>query len=235
SLLMSYEDWPKEPIIEQKSNEKLLVIRGKDTGRPTWHYIFVPHHNLANLKAQPKGSIMDVTKFGRISEYRNNRGEVKATSGWGTNPPRILKNWLEEYNSSPAVDENISLTYINDDIRLCTMQRAIPEQLLGYFHRYFAPQRFHYIELIEDLPSSLARRAGLKSYDRIIFLNGVNVENDSRTQFGHRFDIDRHLPVEMLVCSPATYEHYKANQKIFHFDLSTIQRLKPVYATSSNK
>ena len=127
------------------------------------------------------------------------------------------------------------MTYINDDIRLCTMQRAIPEQRLGIVLGYFAPQRFHYIELIEDLPSSLARRAGLKSYDQMIFLNGVNIENDSRTQFDHRFDIDRHLPVQMLVCSPATYEHYKANQKIFHFNLPTIQRLKPVYATSSNK
>ncbi|CAF4151847.1 unnamed protein product [Rotaria sordida] len=186
SLLMSYEDWPKATIIEQKSDEVLFLIRGKDTGRAAWHYIIFSHHNLANLKAKGKGSNIDITDFGRILQYRNNRDQIKPASGWGTNPPRILQNWLDVY-------------------------------------------------YVEDLPSSLARRAGLKSYDRIIFLNGVNIENDSQTQFNHRFDIDRHLPVEMLVCNPATYEHYKANQKIVHFDLPTIQRLKPIYATSSNK
>ncbi|CAF1365576.1 unnamed protein product, partial [Rotaria sordida] len=185
SLLMSYEDWPKATIIEQKSDEVLFLIRGKDTGRAAWHYIIVSHHNLANLKAKGKGSNIDITDFGRILQYRNNRDQIKPASGWGTNPPRILQNWLDVY-------------------------------------------------YVEDLPSSLARRAGLKSYDRIIFLNGVNIENDSQTQFNHRFDIDRHLPVEMLVCNPATYEHYKANQKIFHFDLPTIQRLKPIYATSTS-
>ncbi|CAF4419276.1 unnamed protein product, partial [Rotaria sp. Silwood2] len=135
---------------------------------------------------------------------------------------------------SPAVDENINLTYTDDDIRLCTMQRAVPQQRIGVYFHYFAPQRFHYIKLTEDAPSSLARRAGLKNYDRIIFLNGVNIENDNYDQFYYRFDTERHLPVQMLVCSPATYEHYKTNKKLFHNDLTTIQRLKPVYATSTS-
>ncbi|CAF2838219.1 unnamed protein product [Rotaria sp. Silwood2] len=115
------------------------------------------------------------------------------------------------------------------------MQRAIPQQKMGLNSFYFASKRFHYITLTEDWPLSLALRAGIKSYDRIIFFNGVNIENDTFDQFIHRIDIERHLPVQMLVCSPATYEHYKANKKPFHCDLPTIQRLKPVYATSSNK
>ncbi|CAF1323219.1 unnamed protein product [Rotaria sp. Silwood1] len=112
------------------------------------------------------------------------------------------------------------------------MQRAISQQILGVYFLYFAPQRFHYIELAEDSPSSLARRAELKNYDRVIFLNGVNIENDTHAMFYYRFDTARHLPVQMLVCSPATYEHYKTNKKQFHLDLPTIQHLKPVYATS---
>ncbi|CAF5045256.1 unnamed protein product [Rotaria sp. Silwood1] len=115
------------------------------------------------------------------------------------------------------------------------MQRAIPQQKIGVSLPYFAQKRFHYVKLTADLPSSLARRAGLKNYDRIIFLNGINIENDTYDQFDLRFETARHLPVQMLVCSPATYEYYKTNKKQFHIDLPTIQHLTPVFATSSNK
>ncbi|CAF1358489.1 unnamed protein product [Rotaria magnacalcarata] len=87
------------------------------------------------------------------------------------------------------------------------MQRAIPQQKIGVYFLYSVPHRFHYIKLVEDFPSSLAQRAGIKSYDRVIFVNGVNIENDTSNQLDHRFDTERHLPFEMLVCSPATYEY----------------------------
>jgi hypothetical protein len=133
-----------------------------------------------------------------------------------------------------SVDENISLIYEQDDIRLCTMQRATSQQLLGvYFDCIDKQERFHYIKLTEDLQASLARRAGIKNYDRIISLNGVNIENDTSDQFFYRFDTQLHLPVQILVCNPATYAHYKDNNKSIHSDLPTVQRLKPVYATSS--
>lgn len=115
------------------------------------------------------------------------------------------------------------------------MQRAIPQQRLGVQLRYFIQQRFHYIKLNDDLPLSLASRAGLKSYDRILFFNGINVENETYDQILHRFEMERQRPVQMLVCSPATYEHYKTTQKSFTCDLPTIQHLKPIYATSSNQ
>jgi C-terminal processing protease CtpA/Prc len=114
------------------------------------------------------------------------------------------------------------------------MQRAVLKQLLGlHFNHYDGQEKFHYIRLIKDLPLSLARRAGIKEYDRIITLNGVNIEKDTANQFMERFKSERHLPVQMLVCSPATYAHYKDNNKPIHNDLTTVQRLKPVYATSS--
>jgi hypothetical protein len=138
------------------------------------------------------------------------------------------------YTDPASIGENISMTYKNDDIRLCTMQRAIPEQKLGVFLFYHKQQRFHCIKLFDELQSSLARRAGIKSYDRLIFLNNVNIENDTAYQFWKRVDAEKHLPVNMLVCSPATYIHYKTNNKLFHVDLPTVQRLKPVYAISGN-
>jgi len=138
------------------------------------------------------------------------------------------------HTASASFDESISLTYENDDIRLCTMQRAIPQQLLGFSLRYHSKQRIHYIKIIEEFQWSLAHRAGIKNYDRIISLNGINILNDTLNQLSERFDTERHLPVQMLVCSPATYEHYKANNQLLHSDLPTVQHLKPVYATSSN-
>lgn len=128
------------------------------------------------------------------------------------------------------------MTYDHDDIRLCTMQRAIPQQKLGVTNSYYKRnERFHFIKLTPEYPSSLARRSGIKNYDRIIFFNGINIENDSYDQFLARYDYTRHLPTQMLVCSPATYAHYKANNKPFHIDLPTVQRLTPVYATTSNE
>jgi hypothetical protein len=115
------------------------------------------------------------------------------------------------------------------------MQRAIPEQRLGITHDYNQGQRFHFITLTKDLQSTLASRAGIKNYDRVISYNGVNIEHDTFDQFVKRFHIDRNLPVPMLVCSPTTYAHYKSNKKRLHSDLPTVQRLRPVYATSSNK
>ncbi len=138
------------------------------------------------------------------------------------------------HTASAPLDENMSLTYENDDIRLCTMQRAIPQQLLGVYFRYHSKQRIHYIEIIEEFRSSLAQRAGIKNYDRIISLNGINILNDTPNHLDKRFDTERHLPVQMLVCSPATYEHYKVNNQLLHSDLPTVQHLQPVYATSSN-
>ena len=128
------------------------------------------------------------------------------------------------------------MIYEHDDIRLCTMQRAVSPQLLGVIFSYYHRQKpFNYIILDEDTPLSLARRSGIKNYDRIIFYNGINIENGTADQIRTRFRSNRHLPVQMLVCSPATYAHYKANNKPFHIDLSTVQRLTPVYATTSNE
>ncbi|CAF2710281.1 unnamed protein product [Rotaria sp. Silwood2] len=233
--LISYEDWPKAMVTEQTFSKAAHIIRGQDRGRAVWYYILVPVNNIVDLKAKLINTTIHVTDFGLVIKYLNNRDEIKQMSGTGTDPPVIIQRWVAKHYSSPAAaDENTNLKYIKDDIRLCTIQRAIPQQLIGVHFHYFAPQRFHYMKLIDDLPSSLAHRAGLKSYDRIIFFNDKNIENETDEQFRHRFNTERHLPVQMLVCSPATYAHYKANKKIFHCNLRTIRYLKPVYATSTS-
>ncbi|CAM4979087.1 unnamed protein product [Rotaria socialis] len=233
-LLTSYADLPKDIITDRKLNESVYLIRGKDGTRRAWHFILVPSHKRADIKAHSAGSTISIDDFGSCVKYRNNRDEIKSMSGYGEEPPKILRNWMQKHYGYVAVDESVNLTYTNDDIRLCTIQRTIPQQTIGVVFHYFAPQRFHYITLTEDSPPSLTRRAGIKSFDRIIFLNGVNIENDTCDDMLFRFDTARHLPIQMLVCSPATYEHYKTNKKQFHLDLPSIQHVKPVFATSTS-
>lgn len=117
---------------------------------------------------------------------------------------------------------------MQDDIRFCTMQRSTPDQLLGIYRCYHRQEKFHYITLDEDFQSTLAHRAGVKTYDRLIELNGVNIEEETVEQLTQRFKSQVHLSAQMLVCSPATYAHYRSIKKRIHSDLPTVKYLTPV-------
>ena len=112
------------------------------------------------------------------------------------------------------------------------MQRITPSQLIGIYRHYHKQGRFHYIKLFDDFQSSLAYRSGLRNFDRFISFNGINIEQDTLEELIKRFKTQLHLPVQMLVCSPATYQHYKSNNKTIHSNLPTVQHLKPVFDTS---
>ncbi|CAF3719123.1 unnamed protein product [Rotaria sordida] len=232
--LTSYENRPKTILTEQIFGESVYIFRGQHKEIPAWYYVLVPLSKVADAEALKSDKSINVTDFGRVIEYLNNRGNIKQMFGLGIDPPKMFQTWIIEHYDSASIDENISLIYEKDDIRLCTMQRAIPQQKLGIFLRYHRKERFHYIEFYGDWKSSLAYRAGIKNFDRIIALNDVNIEKDTPNQLDRRFKTDRHLPVQMLVCSPATYFHYRSNEKLLHSDLPTVQHLKPIYATSTS-
>jgi hypothetical protein len=60
----------------------------------------------------------------------------------------------------------------------------------------------------------------------------VNVEKNTLEQWKERWKTQRYLPVQILVCSPATYTHYKLNNMSLHENLPTVQRLKPAFDIS---
>ncbi|CAF3023812.1 unnamed protein product [Rotaria sp. Silwood2] len=95
-LLTSYEDWPKAIITEQTFIDSVYIIRGKDKGRPAWHYLMVPINKVADLKTYPPQITIDINKYGRQVKYLNNRDETKHMSGWGTDPPIIIQTWIQE-------------------------------------------------------------------------------------------------------------------------------------------
>ncbi|CAF3774220.1 unnamed protein product [Rotaria sordida] len=144
--LTSYGNRPKTILTEQIFGESVYIFRGQHKEIPAWYYVLVPLSKVADAEALKSDKSINVTDFGRVIEYLDNRGNTKQMFGLGIDPPKMFQTWIIEHYDSASIDENISLIYEKDDIRLCTMQRAIPQQKLGIFLRYHRKERFHYIE-----------------------------------------------------------------------------------------
>jgi len=56
--------------------ERLFLVRGKDRGKPAWHYVMVEKCLLGLFLKRTNGGQLDVADFGIVLE-----------SGWGENPP----------------------------------------------------------------------------------------------------------------------------------------------------
>ena len=78
-----------QKIVKKKTKKalegKIFLIRGKDNGRPAWHYILVPPEKAAELRKQKAGCNIDVAKFGKIVE-----------SGWGEDPSQEIMDKIQE-------------------------------------------------------------------------------------------------------------------------------------------
>lgn len=68
--------------------ERLFLVRGKDRGRPAWHYVTVEKPLLGLFHKRTNGGKLDVADFGIVLE-----------SGWGENPP--------EWKAAELVDKSI--------------------------------------------------------------------------------------------------------------------------------
>ena len=110
---------------------------------------------------------------------------------------------------------------------MCTIQRAISAQRLSIFLYYHRHERFHYIKLSGDDKSAFVLGAGIRPFDRVIEFNGTNIEEDSADSLKQKIDDPTNQLFQLLICSPATYAHYKRYKKHLHSNLDTVQRLKP--------
>ena len=127
-----------------------------------------------------------------------------------------------------AIDDDNTLVYTADDIRLCTINKTAAVKLLHKALHYHRHEEFHYIHLHDYQRSTVAMHAGLKPFDRIIEYNGVNVEDDSVVNLKQRINSTNKPWIQLLVCNPATYTHYKMNREHLHSNLDTVQFYKPV-------
>lgn len=74
---------------KSSSGNLVYLVRGKDKGRPAWHYVRVRDKAILPIfLKKADGGPIDVSQYGTI-----------LYSGWGENPPDdIVKKIEEEYN-----------------------------------------------------------------------------------------------------------------------------------------
>lgn len=109
---------------------------------------------------------------------------------------------------------------------MCRIQRSQSNELIGIYRFYNSQGNFHYVKLFDQYEETLAYRAGIRNYDRLISINGFNIENETFEQITKRFQNSLNNPLEILVCNPSTFHFYKSNQRILHSNLPTVQHLQ---------
>ena len=73
-----------------------------------------------------------------------------------------------------------------------------------------------------------ATLAGVKNKDRLIEINGVNVQNLNHEQVLDRFRaLENTEAVQLLVTDVGTYERYREKRQLIHSRLPTVQNLEP--------
>ena len=82
--------WQKQ-LAKEASDEvgkRLYIVRGKDRGRPAWHYVLLPDNKEETkeaFKTQVRTGHIDVADYGKILK-----------SGSGEEPPMEVKEWAEK-------------------------------------------------------------------------------------------------------------------------------------------
>ena len=60
---------------------RVYIVRGKDRGRPTWHFVFVDEDKVQQYKDKVATGIIDVSDYGEV-----------LYSGWGEDPLQDIRN-----------------------------------------------------------------------------------------------------------------------------------------------
>lgn len=137
--------------------------------------------------------------------------------------------------------------FIKEDIRLCTINRADANDAFGIELNYHRKEQFHSLSIIpgrNNGPSSKllnrtqvinfhsllidAELAGIKSEDRLIEINGQNIQTLDHEHVTQRIrSVEYPEPLQMLVVDVPTYEYYKQQQKLIHRSLPNVKILPP--------
>ena len=66
-------------------------MRGKDKGRPAWHYVLLvdDEETIQKFKDKVKSGTLDVADYGQVLK-----------SGWGKDPPNEVKDWIDKQYST---------------------------------------------------------------------------------------------------------------------------------------
>lgn len=67
----------------QNTKERIYLVRGKDRGKPAWHYVAVQKALIGLFNKKTKGGSLDVAKYGTL-----------LASGWGKDPPESKRKQI---------------------------------------------------------------------------------------------------------------------------------------------
>ena len=77
---------------KQEEVKRVFLVRGKDRGRPAWHYVLLvdDEETIKIFKEKTQGDAtgkesIDVANYGQIIK-----------SGWGNDPPNEIKDWIQK-------------------------------------------------------------------------------------------------------------------------------------------
>lgn len=74
--------------IQTSRGELVYLVRGEDSGRKVWHYVFVDKAKQALFKQMIKSESIDVAQYGKV-----------LYSGWGENPPPEIAEAIKKQYS----------------------------------------------------------------------------------------------------------------------------------------
>ena len=107
---ISCRNYLLHPLIVNLSEvlrSRIFLIRGKDNGRPAFHYIYVNPWKIKNLKSQTAGTNIDVTDHGKI--FR---------SGWGENPSNELVHEVQVLDEERTFFEKFKSAFLKSNIHM---------------------------------------------------------------------------------------------------------------------
>ena len=74
---------------DENASERIYLVRGKDRGKPAWHYVQVEKALLPLFLRRTNGGSLDVADFGHILK-----------SGWGKDPPENVRTNINEMGAT---------------------------------------------------------------------------------------------------------------------------------------
>ena len=86
---------------KESLSERVYLVRGKDRGRPAWHYVVVEKALLGLFLKRTNGGSVDVSDFGAVLK-----------SGWGKDPPESVRMEIRKTEDTFPVIQDITVLHL---------------------------------------------------------------------------------------------------------------------------
>ena len=88
----AFKNWKWADAVSGEIGNKVYIVRGKDRGRPAWHYVILSSGDEEHIAQFRARTTPPATETIRVNEW----GYIVA-SGWGKDPPQSMKDKIENW------------------------------------------------------------------------------------------------------------------------------------------